>query len=259
LQSGHGQLSGGGIWNLLRPITAISGYHQPGEVISDRPLTINGVDYFSHVVACIENLTESAPWECGVRDNIDEVYFWDGFFVKTKGEEAALGCLRVLDEKQNSILAASCGKPFLQGDPGQEFRVKLNDLGDSVVTIPDITVLTSPEQDSEVSISAGEDLRITWEPTDNGDWIEWSVNQQTDSEGERICKDRSWRFLEGYPETDTGELVIPNSDLPKDLPPEGCPSELVLTRARSGTKAPDIKNGFISGRLEHHVRIVLKP
>jgi hypothetical protein len=128
----------------------------------------------------------------------------------------------------------------------------------STIVMPELAPLTLPEENSEFSVSSGEALVLSWEPLGKGDSMTWLLANLGEDEPGSCANTLSWTSADGSME-DTGSFVIPNDELPTDLPAEGCPVVLEFSRGRVGTLDPGIKLGSIFGYQNYKVQLTLKP
>jgi hypothetical protein len=198
--------------------------------------------------------------EIGLRSNADGEYLPDTFVVENGREEVPLSCFRWEDRVPNDFDAFRCEANFKQAEPGQWIRVRFNDFNNSVVIMPEVPALMSPEENSEFSVGSGEDLVLSWaSPGRAGaDPMRWSLAPYRDGEPTSCVGNTTWNYSSGEMD-DTGSFIIPKDELPADLPVEGCPVSLQISRGREGTLDPGIELGQIYGRQYDRVFITLKP
>ncbi|WP_437670010.1 hypothetical protein [Sorangium sp. So ce131] len=221
------------------------------------PFLRDGVEFRAEAEAHLKHVDNINAF--GVRDNQEGEYLPDTFVVHSGSEEAKLRCFLWKDSyPEDELVAAMCRAPFLDAAPGREVRVTFNEFHDSVVLMPERPTLSSPEQDSELSVASGEDLVLAWEPLGKGDEMAWSL-QPFDADAPSPCRDDvSWDHASGSMD-DEGSFVVPPEALPADLPAEGCRVSLYLRRGRDGTMDPGIPMGAISGFQYHEVQMTLRP
>ncbi|AUX45068.1 hypothetical protein SOCE26_065490 [Sorangium cellulosum] len=221
------------------------------------PFLRDGVEYRAEAEAHLRDIENTSAF--GIRQNEGGEYLPDTFIVESGSEQAPLRCYLWKDSyPEDDLLASRCRTPFLQAEPGQEVHVWFNEFHGSAIVMPEGPALSSPEQDSELSVSSGEDLVLSWEPVGKGDEMRWSL-QPVDINEPSVCRDDvSWDDAWGYV-GDEGSFVVPSEVLPADLPAGGCQVSLYLSRGREGTLDPGIPQGSITGFQLHKVQMMLKP
>ncbi|WP_438022778.1 hypothetical protein [Sorangium sp. So ce233] len=68
-----------------------------------------------------------------------------------------------------------CRGYLSRAEPGQAIHARFNDLDGWELVMPELSELTSPEQDSEFTLSSGEELVLSWEPLGTDDRMGWSL------------------------------------------------------------------------------------
>jgi hypothetical protein len=238
----------------LRPDDAINFMVKGG----DTPIDIDGDEFRASTTLCIRTVEKNSP--CGSRV-VPEGYDDDVFII----EQDELGSYEVEcggnnPDVEDAIRVEDCGGLAEKADEGMVFRAIVNDSTVATVTMPARTRLTSPKSGSAISVSSMDGLDITWSPGNPDDKLQWALFE---SYGEHstcgpvfpvVWSEEADGVLE-----DTGSFTIAKELLPTNLPPEGCSTDIVLTRTREGVPDHLINGGYIFGKQFATLRVTLKP
>ncbi|WP_437752427.1 hypothetical protein [Sorangium sp. So ce1389] len=223
----------------------------------DMPFVRDGVEYLGDVEAYVWKTDNLNAF--GVREHDDGEFFADTFVVNNGLEETTLRCPLWHDSyPEDDLIATFCRGYLSQAEPGRAIHARFNDFDGWEVVMPELSELTSPEQDSEFSLSSGEDLVLSWEPLGKDDRMSWSLGPVNFDDPGPCLDDVDWYRSDGFTD-DTGSFVVPRDSYPTGLPAEGCQAFLRFDRGRLGTIDPGIRRGSIFARQFHKVRITLKP
>ncbi|AUX27152.1 hypothetical protein SOCEGT47_077320 [Sorangium cellulosum] len=221
------------------------------------PFVRDGVEYRGDAEAYVRKTDPSNAF--GVREIGDGEYLPDTFVVRSGQEEVELRCYFWHDSyPEDDLIAAMCRGYLSRAEPGQAIQVRFNDFDGFEVVMPELPELTTPEEDSEFSLSSGEDLVLSWEPLGTDDRMGWSLGPVSFDDPGPCVDDVSWDRSDGFTE-DTGSFIVPKESYPTGLPAEGCQALLRFDRGRLGTTDPAIQRGSILARQQYKVRITLKP
>ncbi|WP_437954965.1 hypothetical protein WME76_25825 [Sorangium sp. So ce119] len=223
----------------------------------DTPFVQDGVTYRGEVMGYLWKTDNINAF--GIRKHDDGEYLTDRFVVGNGLEETRLRCILYHDSyPEDDLIATMCSGDLTQAEPGRAIHARFNDFDGWEVVMPERSELTSPEQDSEFSLSSGEDLVLAWEPLGTDDRMSWSLGPVSFDDSGPCVDEVSWSRSGGFTD-DTGSFVMPRDSYPTGLPPEGCKALLQFDRGRLGTVDPGIRRGSIFARQYHTTRITLKP
>lgn len=223
----------------------------------DAPFVRDGVEYRGEAEAYVWKVDNSSAF--GVRENDGGEYLHDTFVVSNGLEAVELICYLWHDRHPEDDLVASICRGYLkQAELGRAIHARFNDLDGWEVVMPELSELTSPEPDSEFSLSSGEDLVLSWEPLGKDDRMRWSLGPVSFDEPGPCLDDVSWDRSEGVVD-DTGSFIVPEDSYPTGVPAEGCQAFLRFGRGRRGTIDPGVKTGSIFAQQFYKARITLKP
>jgi hypothetical protein len=221
------------------------------------PLVHDGRTYRGEVEAYVWKTDN--PNAYGIRKHDDGEYLPDRFVVSNGLEEIRLRCVLYEDSyPEDDLIATSCRGQFVQAEPGRAIHATFNEFDGWEVVMPELSKLMYPKQDSEFSLSSGEDLVLSWEPLGADDRMGWSLGPVSFDDPGPCVDDVEWYRSDGSMD-DTGAFVVPRDSYPTGLPPEGCQAFLRFDRGRRGTIDPGVQRGSIFARQSHEVRITLKP
>jgi hypothetical protein len=222
---------------------------------SDDPIEIDGDEFLASTDLCLQKVDYG--WPCGPR-LVPEGYDEDSFVI----DQDELGSFEVEcvedGDIYDGIKVADCGGLAQKADEGMVFRGSVNGSLVATVTMPARTRPLSPKNGSVISVSSVDGIPVSWTPEDAGDELRWGLHETFRIEGPCgegvVWAEESFGELE-----DTGSFTIPKELLPTNLPPEGCSTDIVLTRTRKGRVEPIIKDELVQGRQFGFVEVILKP
>lgn len=244
-----------------RPFRPVDNYLVAMDVDGFNAVAVrDGVEYHASARACIATPDNV---DCGARVNTTAEFRADHFAAELSGTRKDMTCYGYAgDTAASGVQSLICSALFDKVETDQEFRVIVNEFENSVVKMPPMPVATSPSENGVVSVSSGEGIEVSWEPSGTGDDMSWELvyHETGDRKYYKACYSgkQLGKDIGGVME-DTGSLLIKSEELPTDLPPDGCPVAVVLVRRRLGTTDPRIPHGYINGRQTYGLFMTLKP
>lgn len=242
-----------------RPFMPLGDDKAEVNVYGFEPSSYKGVDYTLSVTACISRASEDK--DCGYRKAAQGEFRQDAFVAETGGERKPMDCYEWIDAPESPISNRMCKSIFEHYETDQEVRVIVNEHEDTIVSIPVMPETTSPLEGTEVIVSAGQGIELSWEPSGLGEPMWWTLryNDHEDTHLEECFTNTTLSKNLGGKLEDTGSFLIPWDTLPKNIPEYGCPVEVWVWRGREGKLDPDIKVGSAWAYRIRRIEITLKP
>lgn len=221
----------------------------------DEPIEIDGDVFRASLEMCLR--PADLEWPCGTR-LVPEGYDQDSFVIdQDEIGSFELECWKDGDIS-NGYIDGHCRSLAQKADEGMEFRAIVNDALVARLTMPARTRPTSPKNGSVISVSSVDGIPLSWTPGKPEEALRWEMHETFSVSGgcgpDVVWSEESHGDLE-----DVGSFTIPKEVLPTNLPPEGCSTEIVLTRSRDGILEPVMKNGWTKGQQYGAVQVLLKP